>query len=588
MYRNRVCSARQACVTSACVKPHLDVVGNWFHMCAEQAQADPQTAESAPIGRRFGKYKPIAMIGRGGMGDIYLAMASGPGGFKKLVVVKCLRTTTDDDDPIRQMFLDEARLAAHLNHPNVVQIFDVGDADGSPYIAMEYLDGQPLSKIRRTVGRLSPPVAARIASDVLAGLHYAHELRGFDGTPLNMVHRDLSPPNILITYDGVVKLVDFGIAKAALPSRALTDVGTLKGKISYMAPEQASHSDVDRRVDIFAMGVVLWELIVGRRLVADSSPAAALKHLVYGSFPAISDELPGIDSALSDIVAHALEKDPDARYSTALEMREDLEAYLAGCGSTVRREDLAALLVEHFAAQRTQMQEVVQACTSAVDAGSTSQLPLLPRCGIAGEFSSFSGSRVLPVDEPLSAANPTGLGRVSRLRRWGGLVPKWNRRVLLGGAALVLVGVAIGTWQMISSESVPKRQEPVALSASVGLAPAVPSNEIAAQAPAAVDASASEPSQLRRDTKNAATAEVSWRNHSTRANARSAVSAGASARVTRAADVSQSHTVAEPPPAAPSPASAEIAATHSHSAQRTEPRRRAPLVEDRPRAKLVD
>ncbi|HMA96561.1 MAG TPA: serine/threonine-protein kinase [Polyangiaceae bacterium] len=557
-------------------------------MCAEQAQADSQSAESASIGRRFGKYKPIAMIGRGGMGDIYLAMASGPGGFKKLVVVKCLRTTTDDDDPIRQMFLDEARLAAHLNHPNVVQIFDVGDADGSPYIAMEYLDGQPLSKIRRTVGRLSPPVAARIASDVLAGLHYAHELRGFDGTPLNMVHRDLSPPNILVTYDGVVKLVDFGIAKAALPSRALTDVGTLKGKISYMAPEQAGHSDIDRRVDIFAMGVVLWELIVGRRLVADISPAAALKHLVYGSFPAISDELPGIDSALGDIVAHALEKDPDARYSTALEMREDLEAYLARCGSRVRREELAELVVGHFAVQRAQMQEVIQACTVAVDAGSTSQLPLLPRCGIASDFSSLSvGSRVLPVDEPLSAANPTGLGRVSRIRRWVGLDPQRNRRIVLGGAALALAGVAIGMWQMGTSESVPKLQEPVAHSASVSLAPAIPSNEIA-QAPAEMDASASEPSQPRRDTKRVAPADVSRRTYSGRVNARSAVSASASARLTRTADVSQSHTVSEPPPAAPSPASAETAATHSHSAQRTEPRRRAPLLDDRPRVQLVD
>jgi serine/threonine protein kinase len=397
------------------------------------------------------KYRLIALIGRGGMGDIYLAMARGPSGFKKLLVVKCLRVTSKDDESSHRMFLDEGRLAAYLNHPNVVQIYDVGEDNGVPYIAMEYLDGQPLSKLMRAIGQFDPRIAARIASDVLAGLHYAHELRGFDGIPLNIVHRDLSPPNILITYDGVVKVVDFGIAKATLPSRALTDVGILKGKVAYMAPEQTDHLEVDRRVDIFSMGVVLWEMLVGRRLNKDSSAAAALKYLLLGTFPPVSSERAEIDRSLERIVDRALEKDPNARYATALQMREDLEAYLGQSGPTVRSDDVGKLLTEQFAHQHTQMQELIQGCITAADAESESRLPVLAsQFRVGGDSSASSISSSISMSgshtrQPaaLSSPDPIGLGKTSNFRHQL-LTSRRRYIVIFGGVAMVFAGLLYG------------------------------------------------------------------------------------------------------------------------------------------------
>ena len=214
----------------------------------------------------FAGYTLVAKLGQGGMAEVYLALAPGPQGFQKLVVVKRLHMNMEDEPMLVAMFLDEARIAARLAHPNVVQTNDVGEHEGSHFIAMEYLEGQPFDRILkhavRDGERLPMRLAARIIADALDGLHYAHEACDYDGTPLGVVHRDVSPHNLFVTYDGVVKLLDFGIAKATTQV-VETRTGLVKGKFAYMAPEQARSAPADRRADVFAMGVVLWESIAG-------------------------------------------------------------------------------------------------------------------------------------------------------------------------------------------------------------------------------------------------------------------------------------------------------------------------------------
>jgi serine/threonine-protein kinase len=201
----------------------------------------------------------------------------------------------EDDPRFKDMLMSEARLAARLHHPNVVQTLEVGDDRGRCYIAMEFLDGQPLHRVVRSArasGGIGLPLAAAIVSDMLAGLHGAHELRDWDGRSLEVIHRDVSPQNVFITYEGEVKLVDFGIAKAATGGE-VTQAGIIKGKAAYMAPEQALGLPIDRRVDVYAAGIILWELLSGRRLFTAETPESAQKLL--------GDSIPGVASVASEI-----------------------------------------------------------------------------------------------------------------------------------------------------------------------------------------------------------------------------------------------------------------------------------------------
>ncbi|RYE83091.1 MAG: serine/threonine protein kinase [Myxococcales bacterium] len=205
--------------------------------------------------RTFGKYRLVAELGHGGMANVFLAASTGPASVTKLLVLKQIRPEMAGDPAFVEMFLDEARLAARVNHPNVVQTLEVGEASGHYYLAMEFLDGQPLSRIqgREAAEQLTLSQRLRILVDALGGLHHAHELRHYDGSSLGVVHRDATPQNIFVTYDGQVKVVDFGVAKAATSS-GQTSAGVIKGKLSYMAPEQARGEPIDRRADVFSVG----------------------------------------------------------------------------------------------------------------------------------------------------------------------------------------------------------------------------------------------------------------------------------------------------------------------------------------------
>ena len=365
------------------------------------AESDPLRGAARPVA--FGKYQLFATLGRGGMSDVYLAVARGPMGFNKLVVIKRLRTGLAEEASFLQMFLDEARLAARLNHPNVVHTYEVGEEDGSYFIAMEYLEGQPLNAIVREVAKSDAPfdaaVAARVVADALAGLAYAHQLEDYDGTPLRIIHRDISPHNVFVTYDGQVKLVDFGIAKAIL-SQSSTEVGVLKGKVAYMAPEQATAAgDIDQRADLFAMGIVLWELLARRKLFHEPTAAATLHRLLNGSIPKLSVSMPAVDPVLAAIADKALEKEPSARYATATEMREALEAWIRGSGRVVRDGEIGERVSKLFEGVRGDVKLKVQKAMEAIALGESPVLDLR----MANESKRRSSGRVGESDDSASA-----------------------------------------------------------------------------------------------------------------------------------------------------------------------------------------
>ncbi|HEU4412724.1 MAG TPA: serine/threonine-protein kinase [Polyangiaceae bacterium] len=314
----------------------------------------------------LGKYRLLAKLGEGGMANVHLAVASGPVGFHKLLVVKQVRTALVDEPDVLEMFFDEARLAARLNHPNVVQTLEVNATpEGWPFIAMEYLDGQPFHRILGRLG-VGPtryanlPLYVRTIAEACEGLHYAHELSDYNGAPLNIVHRDVSPHNIFVTYEGQVKLVDFGVAKA-VTSAALTRTGALKGKVPYMAPEQASGAEVDRRADVFAMGVVLWNVLSDTRLWQGLSELVVLQHLVGGRIPSADEALPTAPAELRAVVNRALAVRPRDRYQTAAEMRRDLEKYLQGTGASLTPREVGDYIATYFAEERASLRALVDA-----------------------------------------------------------------------------------------------------------------------------------------------------------------------------------------------------------------------------------
>ena len=307
-------------------------------------------------GQTIARYRRLAELGRGGMATVYLAAARGPQGFTKLVVLKELRPDLAQDAEFRSMFLDEARLAARLNHPNVVQTFEVGEEGGRHVIVMEYLEGQPLSRARKL---LPSPLTYFALSNVLTGLEHAHDLLDYQGKPLNVVHRDVSPHNIFVTYSGEVKLCDFGIAKAA-DSSAVTATGDMKGKLSYMAPEQARGEIVDKRADLFGVGVVLWETATGRRLWNNLQDVQILAQLLSGAIPTPRSVDPTVPERLEQICMKALAFEPKDRYPTASAMQADLDAYIASLGLTPTRRALGEAVAQAFASDRAHLKQVIE------------------------------------------------------------------------------------------------------------------------------------------------------------------------------------------------------------------------------------
>jgi len=335
-----------------------------------------------------GKYRLLGELGRGGMATVYLAAVEGPSRFTKLVVVKQLHPELAVELEFREMFLDEARLAARLSHPNIVQTYEVMEGDGKFLLVMEYLEGQPLSNVRSRLARkkaLGLPDQIRILCDVLEGLHAAHEATDWDGTPLSVVHRDVSPHNIFVTYEGLVKVVDFGVAKASTSSQR-TQTGVIKGKISYMAPEQALGKKVDRRADVFAVGIMLWEAVAERRLWKDVPDPGIMHYLASDEVPKIAEFAPSAPAELLRVCDRALATNPEERFATAAEMRVALEQYLATLPKRPEVREFGVMLAEHFAEERAKIRAVIER--------QLSQGPLL----VTGEISAMGLPR-LPTPE---------------------------------------------------------------------------------------------------------------------------------------------------------------------------------------------
>ncbi|HEY5926167.1 MAG TPA: serine/threonine-protein kinase [Kofleriaceae bacterium] len=281
---------------------------------------------AAQIGSSASSYQILAKLAKGGMAEIFLARAATGAGVARFVVLKRVLRERASDFQFLRMFLDEARLAAQLQHPNIAQVYDVGKLGDSYFFTMEYVHGVTVRELGNKLGATPVPLACvlALAHGAAAGLHHAHERIGIDGQPLGIVHRDVSPSNLMISFEGHVKVVDFGVAKAASREHE-TQSGTVRGKISYLSPEQASGQDVDRRSDVFSLGIVMWELITGRRLFKRASDYASMAAIIEEPTPAPSTLRPEVPPDLDAVVLRALAKRPDDRFQTAQELVEAVE-----------------------------------------------------------------------------------------------------------------------------------------------------------------------------------------------------------------------------------------------------------------------
>jgi len=417
-------------------------------------------------GHVLGRYELLMPIASGGMATVWAARMKGTRGFQKIVAVKTMLPSVSDDPLFEQMFLDEATLASSIRHPNVAEILDLGEENGVLFLVMEWVDGEPLSVLMKAAykrGGVPIPVGIRIAMEVCEGLQAAHELRDESGNLLDVVHRDVSPQNILVTFDGVVKIVDFGVAKAAGRAGTQTTAGQIKGKAAYMSPEQARGGSVDRRTDLFAVGILLYQLTTGKHPFRADNEVATLYNICSDEpVEPPSAQVPTYPQSLEGVVMSALAKVPDDRYSTASELHRALEAVGKELGAA-RDEDVAKLMRELLGERQGKRHESLKAALRVADnraAGIRNSKP-------PGEFERLSHSGFTPVsnvsgsvgyqhregsasraDVPrISAATTAMVGAVSQPPRDDD--NPFNKKkatrgkILAAGAVLVAIGITL-------------------------------------------------------------------------------------------------------------------------------------------------
>jgi serine/threonine protein kinase len=385
--------------------------------------------------RQFGKYTLMRRIAVGGMAEIFLALHRAVAGFEKLVVIKRILPAMNKDAAFIDMLLHEARVAATFNHPNIVQTFDVGQVDGTYFLAMEHIHGEDVRAIVRAMrpkGLVEFPLehALSIARGTCAALSYAHEKRDLEGRLLGIVHRDISPQNVLVTYTGDVKVVDFGVAKSAQASED-AKAGQLKGKIPYMSPEQAQAQPLDHRSDLFAVGILLFELTTGRRLFKGANDLETLELIVHHDYPRPSSLVPGYPAELERIVLRALEKDREKRYQNAREFQSDLETFIRDQRIPASQVALAKwmehLFDDKLAAHKETLQDIK---VLADELGTSADFTFPGQTGVTGLTSLTSLTGVAGASVEASAAPVTP--------------PKRSSAPLL--AALLLAGAGVGAW----------------------------------------------------------------------------------------------------------------------------------------------
>ncbi len=327
----------------------------------EQDAAGRMSASQFQPGFRVGRYELLAPIASGGMASVWAARIQGTRGFEKLVAIKTILPHLADDPQFETMFLDEARIASEIVHPNIAQVFDLGEQDGVLFLVCEWVDGESLATLRKRVvdqGQEIPiPIALRIMSDVCGGLHAAHELRDVTGKPLHVVHRDVSPQNIVISDAGAVKVIDFGVAKAQNRKLDQTVAGKLKGKVQYMPPEQARGLPVDRRTDLWSVGAVLYHLLAGRTPYEADSPLAVLNLLLSEEAP---PPLPAhVPESVADIVFQALRPNPIERFQTAAEMQIAIAMALRNVSMPIPDAAIGEFVRRYVGAQAKQRHQLI-------------------------------------------------------------------------------------------------------------------------------------------------------------------------------------------------------------------------------------
>ncbi|HOX45528.1 MAG TPA: serine/threonine-protein kinase [Myxococcota bacterium] len=302
-------------------------------------------------GQAFGPYELQRRLARGGMGEIWLAERKGMAGFSKQVVIKTILEDNLEEPGVVQMFLDEGRIAANLHHPNIAQTYDLGEVKSTYYIAMEYVHGHDLRDlllVHLEKGQLIPlNILLRVTAQVCDGLHYAHHWKTPEGLPAGIVHRDISPQNILVTFDGASKIIDFGIARA-MAGASKTRTGVIKGKCAYMSPEQVQAESLDGRSDLFSLGVVMYELITGRRLFKRDTEMATLEAVIRTSIPPPTKLDPSVPKPVEELVLRALQRSPKKRFQTAQEMQLAVEEVMQATGLLATSAHLSAFMRKLF------------------------------------------------------------------------------------------------------------------------------------------------------------------------------------------------------------------------------------------------
>lgn len=420
-------------------------------------------------GRQLGRYEILTQLATGGMASVYIARAQGVAGFERLVAIKVLHPHLAYEQEFISMFLDEARLAARIRHMNVVPTLDISDSPGDGYfLVMEYIEGNHLGALLARAAqrgeRLPRPFVFRVLIDTLQGLSAAHRLSDENGTPLKLVHRDVSPHNILIGTDGIARLTDFGVAKADV-RMASTRAGQFKGKLSYMAPEQAASSDTDQRSDLFSVGIILWESLTGRRLFKGETNAATLNKLLNDTVAkpsTISPELEPYDA----VVMKALSRNPEHRYQSADELGEALDL-VAGRGGVAKTRDVAEVVrgldAEKLQDERQRVRDAIELLGRAEFAGS--KVPM-PREGADVSSQTYTrGDEASQVHASISGTLDDGTPIVVR-RSQGSEALRWLVMVL---AVVVFLYASFLVWQLLHAPLPPAApaETPVTAPASV-------------------------------------------------------------------------------------------------------------------------
>lgn len=351
----------------------------------ESKDAAPSALVRDPlsVGGTVGRYELVHRLGHGGMAAVYLGRATGRAGFEKLVAVKVIHPHLAAEPEFVEMFLDEARIAARLHHPHVVEIHDLGEDDGVFFMVMEYVEGETLASVlrqlRKQEDRLPLRAVLQVVADACEGLSAAHELTHPDGRPMHLVHRDVSPHNLLVGMGGRVKVVDFGIAKAT-GRRSSTRTGQLRGKLAYMSPEQAGGEAIDHRTDLFALGAVLWELLTNERLFMGETESETIARVNACDVPDIGTRRDDLPPGVVDLVVRALARDPNDRFETAQDMLRETRVLLRSLeGEAEPREELAAVMERLFSARISYIRAAVRRASASGSRGSmAANEPLSP------------------------------------------------------------------------------------------------------------------------------------------------------------------------------------------------------------------